>query len=127
VKERLATRWLAADSMTDGPCAAIERKEVKRMVSGPSFVQEPGDGDDVQLYSTVRVRDADGEEEYTIVSAADAFVIQGRISMESPVGRALLGRRRGDRIEVRTPGGVRLLTIVGVAGLDHRDTGPSAR
>ena len=54
-------------------------------------------------------------EEYTIVRSAQALVVRGRISMESPVGRALLGRRRGDRIEVRTPGGVRLLTIVGVA------------
>jgi transcription elongation factor GreA len=101
------------------------------MVSSPSFSQERTDGDDVELYSTVRVRDADGEEEYTIVYAPDALVVQGRISMESPVGRALLGRRRGDRIEVRTPGGVRLLTIVSVtcleARVDHGDAGPGAR
>jgi transcription elongation factor GreA len=101
------------------------------MVSDVSSSQEPTDGDNVELYSTVRVRDADGEEEYTIVCAADALVIQGRISMESPVGRALLGRRRGDRIEVRTPGGVRLLTIVGVAslevGLHHGGAGAAAR
>ncbi|MDB5068498.1 MAG: greA [Chloroflexi bacterium] len=99
------------------------------MASAPRLGQEPTHGDGVQLYSAVRVRDADGEEEYTIVCAPDALVVQGRISMESPVGRALLGRRRGDRIEVRTPGGVRLLTIVGVAslevGLHHADAGPA--
>jgi transcription elongation GreA/GreB family factor len=100
--------------------------EVNRMVSGPRFGQDAADGDDVELYSTVRVQDADGEEEYTIVCAPDALVVQGRISMESPVGRALLGRRRGDRIEVRTPGGVRLLTIVGVASLHHGDASPAA-
>lgn len=101
------------------------------MASAPRLGQEPTHGDGVQLYSAVRVRDADGEEEYTIVCAPDALVVQGRISMESPVGRALLGRRRGDRIEVRTPGGVRLLTIVSVtcleAGVDHGDAGPGAR
>jgi transcription elongation factor GreA len=101
------------------------------MVSGQNLGQGPADGDEVELYSTVRVQDVDGEEEeYTIVCTPDALVVRGRISMESPVGRALLGRRRGDRIEVRTPGGVRLLTIVGVAslevGLHHGDAGPAA-
>jgi transcription elongation GreA/GreB family factor len=76
----------------------------EQVVSTTSPAQEPADGDDaVHLSSTVRVRDADGEEEYTIVRSAEALVVRGRISMESPVGRALLGRRRGDRIEVRTP------------------------
>jgi hypothetical protein len=64
------------------------------VVSTTSPAQEPADGDDaVHLSSTVRVRDADGEEEYTIVRSAEALVVRGRISMESPVGRALLGRR----------------------------------
>jgi transcription elongation factor GreA len=64
----------------------------------------------------VRVRDAHGEEEeYTIVRSADADAAQGRISTESPVGRALLGGRRGEEVRVHTPGGLRTLTIVKVA------------
>lgn len=43
------------------------------MVSGPRFGQDAADEDDVELYSTVRVQDADGEEEYTIVCAPDAL------------------------------------------------------
>ena len=66
------------------------------------------------LGSTVRVRDVDGEEAYTIVSRAEADIAQGRISADSPVGRALLGREPGDEIEVVTPGGIRLLTVVHV-------------
>jgi transcription elongation GreA/GreB family factor len=68
----------------------------------------------VCLGATVRVRDADGEEEYTIVSSAEADARQGRISSESPVGRALLHAREGDQISVQTPGGIRALAILGV-------------
>lgn len=64
--------------------------------------------------STVRVRDAEDEEEYTIVSTADADAAHGRISSRSPVARALLRARKGDMVTVITPGGVRALTIVEV-------------
>jgi transcription elongation factor GreA len=72
-------------------------------------------GGKAELGSRVRVRDAHGEEEYTIVRRGEADPEQGRISTESPVGRALLGGRRGDQVTVQTPGGVRALTIVDVA------------
>jgi transcription elongation GreA/GreB family factor len=70
---------------------------------------------EVQPGSRVRVRDADGEEEYTLVRRGEADPANGRISTESPVGRALLGCRRGDEVTVQTPGGIRALTVVGVA------------
>lgn len=73
-------------------------------------------GDLVELRSTFRVADAEGdEEEYTVVGSAEADVAHGLISFESPVGRALLGHRRGDALDVRTPGGIRRLTIVDVS------------
>jgi transcription elongation factor GreA len=61
------------------------------------------------------VRDAGGEEEYTLVRRGEADPAHGRISTESPVGRALLGGRPGDEVEVQTPGGIRVLTIVELA------------
>jgi hypothetical protein len=80
------------------------------------FLGEGWLGGEAELGSRVRVRDADGEEEeYTIVRRGEADPGQGRISTESPVGRALLGGRRGDEVTVQTPGGIRALTIVGVA------------
>jgi transcription elongation GreA/GreB family factor len=99
------------------------------MVSDTSRPVGPGEGDGVvRLFSTVRVREVEGEEEYTVVPSADALAAPGRVSLESPVGRALLGRRRGDRIEVRTPGGIRRLTIVAVTPPDtDLDRYPSAR
>jgi transcription elongation GreA/GreB family factor len=72
-------------------------------------------GGEAELGSRVRVRDAHGEEEYTIVRRGEADPTHGRISTESPVGRALLGGRRGDEVRVQTPGGARELIIVEVA------------
>lgn len=69
----------------------------------------------VSLGSRVTVRwDGDGDETYTIVDAAEAAPRVGRISSESPVGRALIGRREGSLISVLAAGGVARLEIVTV-------------
>lgn len=63
--------------------------------------------DTITVGATVRIRDlASGEEiAYTIVGSAEADPDRDRISNESPVGRALLGRRAGDVVEVLVPAG----------------------
>lgn len=62
----------------------------------------------VALGTTVTV-DLDGEEEtYTIVSPVEAKPREGRISNESPVGRALLGHRVGEQFEIAMPTGRRI-------------------
>ncbi len=70
--------------------------------------------DAVTLGSTVTVADEEGETVYTVVGSAEASPAQGRISNESPVGRAIMGHRRGDQVEVVTPGGVLKLTITDI-------------
>lgn len=68
--------------------------------------------DVVNLGSTVVV-DFDGDEEsYTIVGAIEAKPAAGLISNESPIGRALLGKRPGQTAQVTTPGGVQSLKIL---------------
>jgi transcription elongation factor GreA len=68
--------------------------------------------DVVTIGSTVRLQDEAGEElSYTIVGSPEADPLHDRISNESPVGRALLGRRRGDRVTVKAPAGTIRYTI----------------
>lgn len=68
----------------------------------------------VHIGSEVRVRNEDGEEEtFRIVGKAEANPRQGLISNESPIGRALLGRRPGDEVEVAVPDGTVRFTVVG--------------
>lgn len=76
----------------------------------------PPASDAVVLGCRVRVRDTEGEDEYTLVDPRSADPARGLISALCPVGRALLGRGRGEEVRVHTPGGVRLLTVVDIAG-----------
>ena len=69
----------------------------------------------VQLGSTVEV-DADGRKmSYTIVGPAEANPGEGKLSNESPVGRALLGKRVGDEVQVQVPKGVTRFTVKSIA------------
>lgn len=68
--------------------------------------------DVVTVGSTVRLVDDSGEElTYTIVGSAEADPAHDRISNESPVGRALLGRRKGETVTVEVPAGTIRYTI----------------
>lgn len=70
----------------------------------------------VGIGSRVTVRwDGDGEETYTIVDPAEIAPEHGRISHESPVGQALVGRRAGDRVAVETLGASTWLEVVAVS------------
>jgi transcription elongation factor GreA len=72
-------------------------------------------GDQVSFGSSVRVRDQDGAEQtWKIVSSHDASPTEGKLSVESPVAAALLGRAPGDTASVLLPRGTRKLTIVSV-------------
>ena len=70
--------------------------------------------DVVVLGSFVTIKDSAGEETYQLVGSAEADPDQNRLSNESPIGRAVLGRRKGERIDVTTPSGQRAITIVGI-------------
>ena len=69
----------------------------------------------VGIGSTVEVESQDGRETFRIVGSAEANPAEGRISNESPVGRALLGHRKGDKIEVSVPAGAWTYKIVGIS------------
>jgi len=71
--------------------------------------------DVVSLGSVVHVRNSDDREyRYTLVGAYEANPSAGRISNESPVGKALLGHKVSDLVLVSTPGGVKEYTILSI-------------
>jgi transcription elongation factor GreA len=66
----------------------------------------------VQFGASVTVVTADKKKrQYKLVGSVEAAPLEGKISNESPVGRALIGRRVGDTVEVETPSGAMKLTI----------------
>lgn len=68
----------------------------------------------VQIGSTVRVKSEHGEETFTIVGSEEADPKEGKISNESPLGKAFLGRKTGDKVEVKTPAGTFHYSISGI-------------
>lgn len=71
--------------------------------------------DAVSLGSVVHLAGSDGRAyRYTLVGSYEADPGAGRISHESPVGKALLGRKAGDQVVVAAPGGVKAYTILGI-------------
>lgn len=75
--------------------------------------QDNGEPRSAQIGVTVRLRDeASGHEiAYRLVERSEVDPTAGKISIESPVGKAVLGRKRGESIEVATPGGTRAFTV----------------
>ena len=78
---------------------------LESMIKNATLIDEHTSTDHVQIGSTVKVTGEDGEETFMIVGSAEARPSDGRISNESPVGRALLGRKKGDKVVVEVPAG----------------------
>lgn len=75
------------------------------------------DSDKVYLLSTVKVRNlnANKDMEYTLVAEQEADLKSGKLSVKSPVGKALLGHRRGDVVEVIAPAGKMRFEILDIS------------
>lgn len=70
----------------------------------------------VEVGSEVTIKDSAGKEHtYTIVGISEADPSEGKISNESPVGQALLGRKKGQQAEVQTPSGSIKYTVVKIS------------
>lgn len=82
--------------------------QLEQMLSNARIIDNHGaPADQVTVGSTVKLKDLGTGEEfaYMIVGSAEADPSQDRISNESPVGKALLGRRTGETVEVVAPAG----------------------
>ncbi len=74
-------------------------------------------GSIIRFGATVTVADEDTDEEstYTIVGEDEADIAEGRISVTAPLARALIGKEKGDQVELMTPGGSKGYEIIMVA------------
>ena len=99
----------------EGRIAEIEDKIARAQVIDVSKLS----GKQVKFGATVSVVDEDTEEEarYQIVGDHEADVKEGRISLSSPLSRAMIGKEVGEVVEVNTPGGVKAYEILKVEWL----------
>ncbi len=96
----------------EGRIAEIEDKISRAQVIDVSKLS----GDNVKFGATVSLVDEDTEEDarYQIVGDHEADVRSGRISLSSPLSRAMIGKSVGDVVEVSTPGGIKAYEITKV-------------
>jgi transcription elongation factor GreA len=96
----------------EGQIADIEDKLARAQVIDVSKLS----GKQVKFGATVSMVDEDTEEEarYQIVGEHEADVKAGRISISSPIARAIIGKEIGDVVEVNTPGGVKSYEVLKV-------------
>jgi len=90
-------------------------KELEILLSNAHLIDESSKTDMIQVGSKIKVQE-EGEdpEEFVIVGAAEADPRLGRISNESPLGKALLNHKAGDRVNVEAPGGSFEIEILSV-------------
>jgi transcription elongation factor GreA len=96
-------------SFLEGRIATLEAQ-----LKNAAVIEQPN-GDRVGIGSRVVIKGLDGQEKFTIVGSAEAAPREGRISNESPVGSALMGKRKGEKVVVETPAGPVDYTVVSVA------------
>jgi transcription elongation factor GreA len=90
-------------------------KELEAIVKNHVLIEARKSNGLIAMGSTVRFREDEEEEEtYRIVGPAEADPKAGRVSYESALGKAMLGHRVGDEVQITTPNGSYRVRIVGV-------------
>lgn len=99
-------------SLNEGRIAELEDKISRAEVIDVSKLS----GSTIKFGATVKLIDDDTDEEktYKIVGDMEADVKDGKVSISSPIARALIGKKTGDTIEVNTPGGGKSYEIIDV-------------
>jgi transcription elongation factor GreA len=90
-------------------------QELEQILKNVIIIENNGNHEVIDIGSTVTIQEGDfPPETYYLVGPKEADPRNGRISHESPIGKALLGRHKGDVVTVETPGGeikVKILKI----------------
>ena len=89
---------------------------LKNILAQAEIVDELPKTDVIQIGTKVTIETAEKEKEtYIVVGRAESDPIEGKISYESPLGNALMGQAKGDKVDVPAPGGVFTVKILKIS------------
>lgn len=80
-------------------------KEVEHILQNAEIIKAPKSNGAVKLGSTVELKSAKGKTTFKVVGSVEANPGEGRVSDQSPIGTALLGKKVGDNVEIALPSG----------------------
>lgn len=89
--------------------------EIEHILQNVEVIAKPRGGNKVQLGSTVKLKNDGKTKEFQVVGTVEADPLNGKISDESPIGQALLGRTEGDTVEITAAGEAVAYKIVNIS------------
>ncbi len=90
--------------------------EIEHILSNVQIITAPKNDGKVVLGSTVELKSDSGKKkQFQVVGTVEADPLNGKISDESPIGQALMGKKEGEKIEIKTPAETTSYTIVGIS------------
>ncbi len=82
----------------------IRIEEIENILNNSEVIAAPKNDNKVRLGSTVKLQHANGQtRQFQVVGTVEADPLNGKISDESPIGKALLGKKEGENVEIVTP------------------------
>jgi len=89
--------------------------EVENILQNVEIIKRPRGDSKVQLGSLVKLKNDGKTKEFQVVGTVEADPLNGKISDESPIGQALLGKKEGDLVEIVTPAETNTYKIVDIS------------
>lgn len=90
--------------------------EVENILQNAEIIKKPRGDSKVQLGSVVKLKGEGGKaKEFQVVGTVEADPLSGKISDESPIGQALIGKKEGDSVEIKTPADTSSYKIVDIS------------
>lgn len=89
--------------------------EVESILANVEIIKKPNGAAKVQLGSQVTLKGGTKTKEFQIVGTVEADPLSGKISDESPIGQALLGKKVGEMVEIKTPVDTSSYQVVSIA------------
>lgn len=77
--------------------------EIEHILQNHEVIKKPKGDSKVQLGSTIKLKGESKTKEFQVVGTVEADPLNGKISDESPIGQALMGKKVGDNVEIETP------------------------
>ena len=78
--------------------------EIEHILLNVDIIKKPRGDNKIQLGSSVKLKGTGGKaQEFTVVGTVEADPLNGKISDESPIGQALIGKKEGDKVDITTP------------------------